>query len=166
MHAVDLQNAVERPEIDNFNCLLFRLMLKADAGNIGKLMTVYPVQGRMVLLYRGHMTTNFTRATYQEIEEEARRLVKPDVAVKIPVQVLARFSVAVDQENEITIQDNNDGARTITNDAENVVAFLFQRGLIKNGKRLYYYDTDDTLSELQHHDGKFTGFAPGPQRRG
>lgn len=49
---IDLMNAVERPEIDNFTCLLFRLMLKADSENLRKLGCSFPVQEEMVRIYR------------------------------------------------------------------------------------------------------------------
>lgn len=51
--------------------------------------------------------------------------------------------------------------RSITNDAENVVADLRQ---CLRGRRLFYYDTMNVLDELVVDDqGRFAGFKPGPE---
>lgn len=59
----------------------------------------------------------------------------------------------------VAIIDNDDGAMTITNDAEGVVKFLFDNALLKNGQRLIYRDTEGVWDELNHKEGKFVGFA-------
>ena len=63
-------------------------------------------------------------------------------------------------QNILYIRDEDVGM-SVTNDAENVVAELFENGLLNNGKRLFYYDSEGQLDEILHEEGKFTGFAPG-----
>ena len=53
---------------------------------------------------------------------------------------------------------------TITNDAEAVVADLFQAGSLRDGVRLMYYDSIGNLDELQIVNGRFVEFLPGPLR--
>ena len=74
----------------------------------------------------------------------------------------AHFTVEADVPDKVLlISDNNDGAMSITNDAEAVVAYLTKQQLIKPGKRLVYRDTDGRWDELVHNGcGKFMGFAP------
>ena len=51
--------------------------------------------------------------------------------------------------------------KTVTNDAENVVAELHARGVLGN-RRLFYYDSDGRRDELVHDgNGIFLNFAPG-----
>lgn len=50
---------------------------------------------------------------------------------------------------------------TITNDAENVVQHLYEMGAVREGTRIYYYDSDNELTELRHEDGAFIGFGRG-----
>lgn len=57
-----------------------------------------------------------------------------------------------------------DGPVSVTNDAEAVVAQLLEKGTIKPGGRLFYYDTSGDLDELAYDAGGFTGFRPGPSR--
>ena len=49
---------------------------------------------------------------------------------------------------------------TITNAAEEVVEELADRGILKDGQRLFYYDSENELTELVHKDGQFMTFAP------
>jgi len=51
---------------------------------------------------------------------------------------------------------------SVTNNAEDVVQSLWNFGLLRHGMRLFYYDSANTLDELLHEDGVFTGFKPGP----
>jgi hypothetical protein len=51
--------------------------------------------------------------------------------------------------------------KSLTNGAETLVAYLTTAGQINNGTRLFYKDTDGRVDEMQHIDGKFTGFHPG-----
>lgn len=66
-----------------------------------------------------------------------------------------------DEEQKILYIRDEDVGMSVTNDAENVVAELFENGLLNNGKRLFYYDSENQLDEILHEEGKFTGFAPG-----
>lgn len=50
---------------------------------------------------------------------------------------------------------------SVTNDAERVVAELAEW---LNGRRLFYYDSDNALDEIVITDGRFAGFLPGPRR--
>src|SRR5579885_3128206 len=48
---------------------------------------------------------------------------------------------------------------TITNDAQHVVRELHQKGFLKAGRKLHYYDSDGRLDELLHDGaGRFMGF--------
>jgi hypothetical protein len=49
---------------------------------------------------------------------------------------------------------------TVTNDAEWVVADLARKGLLPEGRRLFYLNSDGQRDELLHADGRFVGFAP------
>lgn len=52
---------------------------------------------------------------------------------------------------------------TVTNDVERVVDDLRNHGFLNHGRRLYCYDSDNTLDEiLLDGDAKFKGFAPVP----
>ncbi len=55
---------------------------------------------------------------------------------------------------------------TITNDAEHVVRTLVALGRLPAGRKLYYHDSENELTEILIKDGKFAGFkcpdGPGP----
>jgi len=51
--------------------------------------------------------------------------------------------------------------RSVTNDAERVVREIFEAGLLPEGRRLFYYDSESSLDELVVRDGRFGGFRPG-----
>ncbi len=65
----------------------------------------------------------------------------------------------------LIISDMSDtsGGPTITNSAEKIVKELFERGWLEEGRRLFYFDTDNDLDEIIIKDGAFRGFAPGPK---
>lgn len=50
--AIDMDNAVNYKEANNFTVLLLRILLKADASNSAKLAQVYPIEAKMVEIYR------------------------------------------------------------------------------------------------------------------
>ena len=52
---------------------------------------------------------------------------------------------------------------SVTNDAEAVVEELFLRGLLPEGRLIYYFDSDGRLDQIRHSGGVFIGFAPGPE---
>lgn len=82
---VDLKNAVENPETNNFKCLLFRLMLKADPANLAKLTGSYPVEGRMAYLYRNVPMATSAGVDYESIEAMAQSAVgEPSVGAAPP----------------------------------------------------------------------------------
>lgn len=68
------------------------------------------------------------------------------------------------QEEPLVIKDVGRDARSVTNDAENVVTDLVKQGHLPKGRRLLYYDSMGQLDEIKVQDGKFAGFAPGPRR--
>ena len=50
---------------------------------------------------------------------------------------------------------------TVTNDAEAVVAKLAAAGLLPEGRRLLYFDSEGRLDEILVARGRFAGFKPG-----
>ena len=52
MKHIDLKHAVESPGTNNFTCLLFRLILKADAGNRILLARGFSVEVQMAEIYK------------------------------------------------------------------------------------------------------------------
>lgn len=66
----------------------------------------------------------------------------------------ARYIILRVTDVYVLIQDLNIGM-SVTNDAEAVVAEILSH---HPGKCIYYYDTENQLAELCHHDGKFIGF--------
>ena len=80
--------------------------------------------------------------------------------------VRCSFSVvhATDDFSNLVIRDLNQSV-SITNDVENLVAYLFSNGVIQNHTSLLYYDTEGSLDRILHQNGKFVGFAPGPRNR-
>lgn len=67
----------------------------------------------------------------------------------------AHFEIVRFCSDRIYIADKNDGAMSITNDAEAVVAWINERW---PGKRIVYRDTEGRWDELKHEDGIFKGF--------
>jgi hypothetical protein len=65
------------------------------------------------------------------------------------------FSIRKVSETEVYIVDLDNGAMSVTNDAENVVAYLYERF---GNKKFYYRDTMGNTDELLHDHGAFTGF--------
>ena len=57
----------------------------------------------------------------------------------------------------VLIKDKNEGV-TITNAAEHVVEFLFEKGILKEGMRLFYYDSFNDLDEIIIKDKEFLEF--------
>ena len=51
---------------------------------------------------------------------------------------------------------------SLTNDVEAVVEDLFIRGLLPEGRLLFYFDSDGRLDQIKHSGGVFLDFAPGP----
>jgi hypothetical protein len=59
----------------------------------------------------------------------------------------------------VLLEDRGTG-KTITNDAEGVVAWLAEAGCLAGNPRILYRDTDGMWDELLHAAGRFAGFAP------
>lgn len=73
----------------------------------------------------------------------------------------ANFEMVRSNAQSVVIRDVGPWDRhpTVTNDAESVVAALADS---LNGRRLFYFDSDEQLDEILVRDGRFAGFAPGP----
>jgi len=52
MNAIDLKNAFENVNVDNFTVLLLRLISKSDRNNLEKLKLSFPVEVRAVEIYK------------------------------------------------------------------------------------------------------------------
>lgn len=72
----------------------------------------------------------------------------------------ANYVVIEDEDSYLVIDDIGPWSnfQTVTNAAEEVIKELLPR---LNGRRLYYYDSDDEISELMIEAGGFAGFAFG-----
>ena len=78
----------------------------------------------------------------------------------------AKFTVVPNESTPEALVIGDTGhteGRSVTNDAEYVVAQLVAEGSIRLGRRLFYYDSQGQLDELLVRDGKFAGFMPGPR---
>jgi polysaccharide deacetylase 2 family uncharacterized protein YibQ len=65
------------------------------------------------------------------------------------------FSITEIKDDRVIILDNNMGGKSVTNDAENVVEYLY--GVYGN-RRIFYIDSEGILDELRHTKGEFVGF--------
>lgn len=72
----------------------------------------------------------------------------------------ANYDIAKQMPEAITLRDLGpwDKFLTITNAAEDVVEELVRQGILNEGQRLLYYDSEGELTELIHKNGKFSGF--------
>ena len=71
----------------------------------------------------------------------------------------ANYRMDVAEDGTVVVYDANDGGRSVTNDAEAVLAEIDAR--IGLGKRLVIYrDTEGTFDGLDHENGAFKGFYP------
>lgn len=69
------------------------------------------------------------------------------------------YTVRKEIPGAVWIVDNDDG-RSVTNDAERVVAELVARF---GNRRFFYRDTIGRWDELKHDGRAFVGFAPSPR---
>jgi len=76
----------------------------------------------------------------------------------------ANYQILENTAEHIILQDMGpwDKYMTITNAAESVIASLSNIG----SRRVFYYDSEDVLTELLVKDGKFAGFAPVKENHG
>jgi len=65
------------------------------------------------------------------------------------------FSITEIKDDRVVILDNNLGGRSVTNDAENVVEYLYN---LYGNRRIFYIDSEGILDELKHKNGNFVGF--------
>lgn len=83
--------------------------------------------------------------------------------VSLPVQgrITCDFTIRLADDSFVAITDECDthGGRSVTNAAEEVVAFLLP---LYPGRRIIYRDTEGRWDELAHDGKKFTGFKPMP----
>lgn len=76
MLAINFQNAIERPDVTNFTCMLIRLLMKADPANMCKLYTIYPMEVAMVFAYKTNAPTDGSgQVRYDQLELMADHLV-------------------------------------------------------------------------------------------
>lgn len=68
------------------------------------------------------------------------------------------FDIIEQTPNIVTIKDNNLGRRSVTNDAESVIKYLYEKNIIRNGVELNYIDSMGMIGPLWHLDGEFQGF--------
>jgi len=65
------------------------------------------------------------------------------------------FSITEIKDDRVIILDNNMGGKSVTNDAENVVEYLYS---VYGNRRIFYIDSEGILDELRHTNGEFVGF--------
>jgi hypothetical protein len=74
----------------------------------------------------------------------------------------SNFTILSNSPDVIVLEDLGpwDMYQTITNDAENVVAYLYKSGrLVLPTKQIVYFDSDGETAKLNHDGmGNFTGF--------
>ncbi len=82
----------------------------------------------------------------------------------MPTRLLCNFETVPEESNAdvLVIRDIGPHStfKTVTNDVENVIAFLTENGQLNDGRQLLYYDSDGDRDELLHKGGKFVGFRP------
>lgn len=76
----------------------------------------------------------------------------------------ANFSIVAQESTREVLVIHDEGPWdehvTVTNDAENVVEWLYANGKLWPGRRLLYYDSLGALDEIVHQNGEFSGFRP------
>lgn len=72
----------------------------------------------------------------------------------------ANYEVVSSDSEKVVLRDIGpwDKFYTITNASDKVVEELAEKGLIRDGIGLFYYDSEGEYGELQHEGGKFKGF--------
>lgn len=82
------------------------------------------------------------------------------------MRVRAHFDIVDDRPGKpLVIRDLGGPHMSVTNDAEAVCQYLHELGHLQDGRRLFYYDSQEPpeLDELVHDNGTFLRFAPGPR---
>lgn len=73
----------------------------------------------------------------------------------------SNFTILTNTADVIVLKDLGpwDIFKTITNDAEAVVSYLYKSSQATGSKRIVYYDSEEEATELFHDGcGNFTGF--------
>lgn len=72
----------------------------------------------------------------------------------------AKFLVVACEPNYILIRDIGPWTQhpTVTNDAKGVVQRLARAGYLPNGRRLFYFDSENHMDEILVKNGCFAGF--------
>ena len=72
----------------------------------------------------------------------------------------SRFKIVSHENDRLIIRDLGpwDRFKTITNNAECVVGYLYEREIISPSQKLFYFDSDNRLDEILIEDGEFAGF--------
>ena len=76
----------------------------------------------------------------------------------------SNFNAEFSNDELILIRDRSalEQTMSVTNDAENLVEFLYEMKLLKKDMELYYIDTSGRVDILKHDgNGKFTGYGLG-----
>jgi hypothetical protein len=74
-----------------------------------------------------------------------------------PPKVRCHFSSVRASAEYIALMDDDIGV-SMTNDAENVIAWMSYHSQLPDHRRLFYRDTTRRWDEMIHKDGKFVGF--------
>ena len=80
------------------------------------------------------------------------------------INLKSDFNMEFSNKHCLLIRDRSaiEQKMSITNDAENVVVFLYNLNFLSKNTELYYIDTTGRVDILEHDgQGKFTGFKPG-----
>ena len=75
----------------------------------------------------------------------------------------ARYTIVQIEHDALLLEDTGDGALSVTNDAENVIADLAEKNLLCNPsgqlRRVAYRDSMGYWDELLHDGSQFMGFS-------
>lgn len=121
-------------------------------------------------LYAGlHGPLLWEYASVREAEDSGAHVRGTTVALRAylkstsPESVHAAYRLVSQTPQQVTIRDvGGDKRPSVTNDAEYVVFRLHALGLLPEGQRLIYSDSEGRLDEISHDgQGHFTGFLPG-----
>ena len=72
----------------------------------------------------------------------------------------AKYDIESVTPDAVRIRDEGpwDLHKTITNDAEWVVRQLYEAGYLRGQQKLYYWDSEGRMDEIEHYNGQFIGF--------
>lgn len=76
-----------------------------------------------------------------------------------PPTLRCHFSSVRASADYIALKDDDIGV-SMTNDAENVIAWLAYHCQLPEHRRVFYRDTMGRWNEMVHKDGRFVGFKP------